>query len=300
MNAPASRPMPVGMPGTVFDPGARERFAALYPEQPGKIAHGLTGHPLFELESLVELSQRIRPVDVEQNLADLPIEVDPSTVQHNGLSVADSIRSIEANGSWMVLKFVEQDAIYRQLLDEILDELEPIVRPRTGAMLKREAFIFVSSPDAVTPFHMDPEHNILLQLRGTKTMTLFPAADPELTPGALQEEFHRGAHRNLPFRDAFAPKGQAIPLTPGEGLYVPVKAPHWVQNGPATSVSLSVTWRSEWSYRESDAHAFNRLLRKAGLNPAMPARHPGQNLLKAYAWRALAKAKRLIGHAEPE
>jgi len=287
-------------PATVFDSDARDRFATLYPERPGKIAHHLSGHKLFELESLVELSQRIRPVDVEQNLANLPIEVDPSTVQHNGLSVADSIRSIEQNGSWMVLKFIEQDAVYRQLLDEILDELQPVVEARTGAMIKREAFVFVSSPGAVTPFHMDPEHNILLQIRGQKTMTLFPAADPELTPGALQEEFHRGAHRNLPYRDEFLPKGQPISLTPGEGLYVPVKAPHWVQNGAATSVSLSVTWRSEWSYREADAHAFNRLLRGAGLSPGMPARYPHQNMLKAYAWRAIAKAKRLTGNPDPQ
>lgn len=278
-------------PGTVFDDAARARFAEIYPEQSGKLTHGLAGHPLFELEALVALSQRIRPVDVEQNLADLPIEVDPTSVQHNGLSVADSIRSIEANGSWMVLKFVEQDPTYRALLDEILDELEPVVRSRTGRMYKREAFIFVSSPNAVTPFHMDPEHNILMQLRGTKTMTLFPAADPELTPGELQEAFHRGSHRNLPFRDDFASKGVPVTLTPGEGLYVPVKAPHWVRNGPATSVSLSVTWRSEWSYREMDAHAFNALLRKAGMKPGLPARHPGQNLFKAYAWRALNKLK---------
>lgn len=279
------------IPGPVFDTDARARFSTLYPEQAGKVTHGLAGHPLFELEALVELSQRIRPIDVEQNLANLPIEVDPATVQHNGLSVADSIRSIEQNGSWMVLKFVEQDPTYRALLDEILDELEPQVRAKTGRMYKREAFIFVSSPNAVTPFHMDPEHNILMQLRGTKTMTLFPAADPELTPGTLQEAFHRGSHRNLPFRDDFAPKGRPITLTPGEALYVPVKAPHWVQNGPATSVSLSVTWRSEWSYREMDAHAFNAMLRKAGLNPALPARHPGQNLVKAYAWRALGKLR---------
>ncbi len=296
MNAPASRLVPCA----VFDADAREHFATLYPEQSGKIAHNLVGHPLFELEALVELSQRIRPVDVEQNLANLPIEVDPSTVQHNGLSVADSIRSIEQNGSWMVLKFVEQDPVYRALLDEVLDELEPVVTPRTGPTIKREAFIFVSSPNAVTPFHMDPEHNILMQLRGEKVMTLFPAADPELTPGTLQEAFHRGSHRNLPFREEFAAKGQPIHLTPGDGLYVPVKAPHWVQNGPATSVSLSVTWRSEWSYREADAHAFNRLLRGAGLNPAMPARYPRQNLLKAYAWRALTKAKRLTGQSDPQ
>lgn len=280
------------IPGTVFDPSALAHFATLYPERHGKVTHGIAGHPLFELEALVELSQRIRPVDVEQNLADLPIEVDPAAVRHNGLSVADSIRSIEQNGSWMVLKFVEQDPTYRALLDEILDELEPAVRAQTGRMYKREAFIFVSSPNAVTPFHMDPEHNILLQLRGSKTMTVFPAADPELTPGELQEAFHRGSHRNLPFRDAFMPKGTPVTLDPGEGIYVPVKSPHWVQNGPATSISLSVTWRSEWSYREMDAHAFNAMLRRVGMKPALPSRHPGQNLFKAYAWRAINKFRR--------
>jgi hypothetical protein len=27
------------------------------------------------------------------------------------------------------------------------------------------------------------------------------------------------------------------------------------------------------------------------MKPGLPARHPGQNLLKAYAWRALGKLK---------
>ena len=31
-------------------------------------------------------------------------------------------------------------------------------------MMKPQGFIFISSPDAVTPYHFDPEHNILLQL----------------------------------------------------------------------------------------------------------------------------------------
>lgn len=279
--------------GKVFDMGARAQFAAVYPEQPATFTHGLTGHPLFELEALVDLSRRIRPVDVEQNLADLPIEVDPASVQHNGLSVAESIRSIECNGSWMVLKFIEQDPTYRALLNEILDELERIVAARTGATIKREAFVFISSPNAVTPFHMDPEHNILMQLRGHKTMTLFPAGDPELTPGALQEAFHRGHHRNLPFRDEFTPKGRSIDLAAGEALYVPVKAPHWVRNGPEPSISLSVTWRSEWSYREADAHAFNRMMRGIGLHPALPARYPRQNHIKSLAWRGLMKARRI-------
>lgn len=283
----------------VFPPAAHETLAALYPEQAGVLRHDLVGHPLFELDALVDLGRRMRPVDVEQNLADLPVGVDPSAIAHNGLSVADTIRSIEANGSWMVLKFVEQDPIYRALLERVLGEIAPLVAPRTGRMLKLEGFIFVSSPGAVTPFHFDPEHNILLQLRGTKTMTVFPADDPEIADGALHEAFHRGGHRNLPFKDAFAAKGQALSIGPGEAIYVPVKAPHWVKNGPGPSISFSVTWRSEWSYREADARGLNHLLRKAGFRPAAPGRYPRQNHAKSLAWRAIGKARRMIRRDDP-
>ena len=65
--------------------------------------------------------------------------------------------------------------------------------------------------------------------------------------------------------------------------------PHWVKNGPEVSVSLSVTWRSEWSVTESDARAFNAALRKKGIAPASTRRWPARNLAKAYGWRLLRK-----------
>ena len=285
------------MEQAVFPGPARTAFRALYPEQAGLLTHDLSGHQLFTLDALVALSERMRPVDVEQNLGGLPVGVDPAEVPHNGLSAADTIRSIEQNGSWMVLKFVEQDPVYRALLEDVLAELRPLVAPRTGAMLKLEGFIFVSSPGAVTPFHFDPEHNILLQLRGSKTMTVFPADDPSIAPGLQHEAFHNGGHRNLPFQPEFAAKGTAFTLTPGQAIYVPVKAPHWVQNGDEPSISFSVTWRSEWSYREADAHGFNHLLRKLGLNPALPGRFPRQNHAKSVVWRVIRRARRAFGRA---
>jgi hypothetical protein len=143
---------------------------------------------------------------------------------------------------------------------------------------------------------MDPEHNILLQLKGTKTMTVFPAGDEQLTPGPAHEAFHRGAHRNLPWRDDFAAKGAAFELVPGKAVYVPVKAPHWVRNGPETSLSLSITWQSEWAYREQYAHAMNAMLRRFGLKPALPGRFPRQNHAKSFAWRTIDKVRRITRH----
>ncbi|GAA0728044.1 hypothetical protein GCM10009106_04660 [Sphingomonas japonica] len=279
----------------VFDAGSRATFLTLYPEIAGRITHRLSGHELFELEALIALAGRMRPVDVEQNLANIPVGIDPDQLEHNGLSIADSIRSIEENGSWMVLKFVEQDPIYKALLDRVLDEIEPLVARRTGKMLKREGFIFVSSPNAVTPFHFDPEHNILLQIRGSKVMTVFDPTDTDVVRTEAHEAFHRGAHRNLPFDEAVRDRGTPVSLEPGEAIYVPVKAPHWVQNGPTTSVSFSITWRSEWSYREQYAHNLNAILRDAGMNPAAPKRFPDQNVVKSTAYRAIDKVKRMTG-----
>jgi hypothetical protein len=283
------------MSDAIFPADALAAFEAAYPEQPTRIAHGLAGHPLFTLEALAELAARLDPGKVEYNQGDLPVGIDASQVPGNGLSIADTIRSIETCGSWMVLKFVESDCAYRGVMEEALAGLMPVVSPRTGEMLKRESFIFVSSPDAVTPFHFDPEHNILLQLRGTKTMTVFPAGDEAIVAAESHEAFHNGGHRNLPWKADFAASGRPVTLAPGEAVYVPVKAPHWVKNGPEVSISLSITWRSEWSYAESDARALNAILRRFGVNPAPPKRYPARNIAKALAMRAIRRASSYPG-----
>jgi hypothetical protein len=280
---------------TVFGSNAIDKLTEAYPEAPVLLDHQLGDHPLLSNAALADLADAMRPVDVEYNRADLPVGIDPADVPDNGLSVIETIENIATNGSWMVFKFIEQVPAYRDFLHQTLAEIEPAVRNVTGEMMKLEGFIFLSSPDAVTPFHMDPEHNILLQLKGSKTMTVFPADDEELAPGTAHEAFHNGGHRNLQWRDDFAARGKAFELPTGKAIYVPVKAPHWVKNGPAPSLSLSITWQSEWAYREQYARAMNATLRRFGLNPAAPKRFPHQNHAKSLAWRTINKVQRTVG-----
>ena len=275
---------------SVFPPAARNTFAANYPEVPHKLAHGLGQHPLLELGALAELAEALPPASVEYNKADLPIGVDGKP-DSTGIPIGETIRRIEASGSWAVLKNVEQHPAYAALLESLLAELRGEIEAKTGRMLKTQAFIFISSPRAITPYHFDPEHNILMQVRGNKVMTQFPPGDPAYAPDEVHEGYHTGGARELRWRDELAAGGREFALAPGEALFVPVMAPHHVRNGPAPAVSLSITWRSEWSFAEADARAFNGVLRGIGLTPRAPARWPARNAAKALGWRVLRKLR---------
>ncbi len=262
-----------------FPDSARTTFAAAYPDQPVALSHNLVGHSLLSLDALATLAERMPASSVEYNLGKLPLGVRPE----------ETIRTIETNGSWAVLKNVERDPAYAALLDAALADLEPIVAARTGPMLHREAFIFLTSPGSVTPFHMDPEHNILLQIMGSKVMTIFPARDEALVPAQKSEEFHGGGHRNLVWQDGFKALGAPYPLHPGDAVHVPVKAPHFVENGPAVSVSLSVTWRSERSVAEGELHSFNALLRRRKLPVGTVSDRPEKQSVRRLVYRVMRK-----------
>ena len=272
-----------------FAEAARGAFAAAYPEAVHRMRHELRDHPLLTLDALAALAETLPPASVEYNKADLPLGLNGNKAPANGLGVGETIRGIGETGSWAAIKNIEQVPAYRGLLLDLLEELRPTIEARTGAMLRPQGFVFVTSPNGITPYHFDPEHNILLQLMGSKVMTLFPQGENRFAPDTTHEAYHTGGGRELFWRDELAAGGVEWPLAPGDAIYVPVMAPHHVQNGPSPSISLSITWRSEWSFAEADARAFNGVLRRLGLSPRAPARWPGRNRAKSLGWRALRR-----------
>lgn len=275
----------------IFPARSRAYFAASYPEGPHKLTHDLVSHPLLELDALADLAEQMPLTSVEYNRGDLPVGLSEKPAGA-GRTIGQTIREIDTANSWAVLKNIEQDPAYAALLQELLEELREVIEATTGPMLTPQGFIFVSSPDAVTPYHFDPEHNVLMQLRGRKAMTILPPGDEQFAPDLAHESYHTGGARELPWKESFADRGITLKLEPGDALYVPVMAPHFVRNGPEPSISLSITWRSNWSYEEADARAFNHMLRRAGFSPASTRRWPKRNRAKALGCRI---ARRIRG-----
>ncbi|MCE9604294.1 MAG: cupin-like domain-containing protein [Planctomycetia bacterium] len=270
-------------------------FDAKFNRSPFTIGHHLSDHPLFSLPRLIELAQKLPAKKVEYNSGELPVSQDPTKTPLNGLSIPDTIRRIEECRSWMVLKNVELDEEYSDLLGSCLAEIRGLSDHVSPGMKHQAGFIFISSPGSVTPYHIDPENNFLLQIRGRKTVHMFPQNDREILTEENLEAFFTGGHRNLPFEDWYNTRSERFELLAGDGLHFPVAAPHWVQNGPEVSISFSVTFQTKDSTDRRSLHRLNKSLRKLGVKPSNVGASALRDRMKLAFVGGVRAAKRIAG-----
>ncbi len=290
LETPRSAQLLSGLDARLF----QERFN----RRPFLVGHHLADHPLFALPRLVELAGRLPESQVEYNSGNLPVAQDPTRTPRNGLSIEATIERIEHCQSWLVLKHVELDPEYGDLLDSCLAEIRQVSDSVSPGMKQKAGFLFVSSPNSVTPYHIDPENNFLLQIRGRKTVHMFPQGDREILSEESLEAFFSGAHRNLPFEPWYDERRETFGLSPGDGLHFPVAAPHWVQNGPEVSISFSVTFQTKDSADRRSLHRLNRQLRRLGLRPRGVGVSPASDRAKLALIEGVRRTKALLGRGD--
>jgi hypothetical protein len=250
-----------------------------FDNRPVPVGHGLHTHPLLTFDALTELVA-ILPREATGRLSgDLPAawgEADhiPRGTQSQASTV---IREIRDNRSRLMVWNVEQVPAYGDLLDACLATLEASVLGRWGPLRRRMMRMFVSSPGAVTPAHLDVEHNLILQIRGRKTLTVGRFGSPDVERRELENWWDNG-YRNL---ERLPPELVTYHLEPGTGAYLPSLAPHWTRNGGEPSLTLSIFFRTRASERFEQLQSFNARLRRLGFSPAPPGRSPRLDHIKA-------------------
>jgi hypothetical protein len=268
----------------------RERFG----KAPFRVEHALSQHPLLSIESLAQLADSLPPAKAEHNVADLPAVLEPGATDLESVNQTpgEVARGIESNGCWMVLKEIEHHPEYRALLNTALDEVEEQVADLEGEMRHRVGFIFLSAPNSVTPLHIDNEHNLLLQIRGSKAITIGEFGNRALRDRELERLYKGGTTRYL---GESPEESETFELQPGDGVSVPLSHPHWVQNGETVSISLSITFQTPRSERRGQVYALNSRLRRLHVSPHPPGKDGIRDRLKAATYRAArapARARR--------
>ena len=273
-----------------------ETFKNKFNHEPFMVGHHLADHPLFTLPRLVELARQLPEEHVKYTSGEVSVDQGLYKGPRTGLSIEDTIRQIESARSWMVLKFVENDPEYRDLLHQLLGEIGQHSEPLYPGMERRSGFIFVSSPGSTTPFHIDPEFNFLLQVRGSKIFHAWNESDRQVVAeNDLEQNYVQGSGYHLPFHEDFNQRAQVFTLTPNAGLHVPVNAPHWVKVCDEVSISFSITFHTPWTEQREAIYGLNGRLRKMKINPVPFGQSPTGDKVKYNAMRALRRAQRLTG-----
>ena len=176
-------------------------------------------------------------------------------------------------------------------------------RPRASmladpGMCFRAGWIFVTSPGAVTPFHMDHEHNFILQIRGKKRLSIWDPFDRAVVSERALELFHDQHSRGLVrWEDHFRQRARVFDLVPGVGGYMPSTTPHLVENGDEPSITISFTYYTDSTRRREMLYRGNARLRRLGLEPRAIGASPRRDKVATAVLGGYAAARGAVRRA---
>src|SRR5215469_17702639 len=151
-------------------------FDDAFPGRSVGFIHDLHHDERLTLASVADLADRLPRRSVIADTAAQPLLVPQGGPPRGALErPGDVIRDLQDANAWLTLLNIEDDPGMADLMNTYLDQLESGLTAKQGQrvkMRKRVAFIFVSSPNSVTPVHFDIEHSLLMQVSGCKTVSI--------------------------------------------------------------------------------------------------------------------------------
>jgi hypothetical protein len=281
---------------------ASDEFSENLNRLPFGFAHNLAGSQLFELSRLVDLAEKVAKRsaphlpggDVYFN--DGPIEPGEKPLRPDmpRMAAADLIRDIDTAQAWIILKHVEREPGYCELLENcVRDILELSGRELLRKIKWFEAILFITSPNRVTEYHLDREVSWILQLHGDKEIHLFDRADKDIVPDEELEVYWTADNRAARYKPEFESRAIVHQLRPGTGVHIPINSPHWLRNKNNISVTLNVNFQfhdRHWA----NLYRANYYLRRAGIMPQPPGAYPISDRLKSTAFTLMQRAKQAV------
>jgi Cupin-like domain len=265
-------------PVIVYEP---DELRVSFEQKPFSVLHDLRLHPLFTMEALMCAADRLPARLIECNAGDVPVSHPEGKSAGEKLSPREIVCLMSTEKVWLGLKKIDLLPEYADLLDSLLRSVKQDIERSYNGMHNFEGYVFISSPGTVVPYHMDPEHNFLLQIRGEKSIYLFDRNDPQVLTQADIECFYTARNRRMSIPPAVLEKYNEWRLCPGEGIHVPINSPHYVRTWDEISISLSVTFDSARQKARERVMKVNSHLRKAGLQPCAYGVSPVRDSLKS-------------------
>lgn len=247
------------------------------------VEHPLVGHRLLEWGAIASLAGRLpdRSIEVGGDQSAVVAGLDYKRRWLEGDAEA-AVLALENQERSLYFYDVETDPEMAPLVKELIDSGLTLLGVDRSDVMSEEGYLFISGGTAVTSAHVDHECNFLLVTSGTKRVWIAPVGDPE---GEIAlESLHSGRYGTCGSK----PSGMELyELGPGEGVFIPPRAAHYVENGPGPCTALSVVFLHRMTKDEVPVYAWNARLRRLGLTPKAPGTSPRRDRLKRRSFTAV-------------
>lgn len=265
------------------------------------VRHRLADHPLLQADQLIALGKRFRcssHLFTFNNLAGAAENFDAvARLYPNQKTVDESLRNISEAKAWVLLRHVQSDPSYRALIDYALDPIQPEIERKDPGMYYRAGWIFVAAPHTTTPFHIDRNHGILLQVRGVKTVYVWDAEDAEVVTDRARDVFHaRHDLALVKWHEEFRERAHVFEVGPGMGVYIPETCAHLVETSDEPSTTISLTYSTSATRRDAMVHVMHDLMQRKGIEPPAVGKRPLLDTLTYAAASALVAVHGVGSH----
>jgi hypothetical protein len=207
---------------------------------------------------------------------------------------AAAVSQLERLNSWLTfVNISEVDSELKDLYREALRDVESLFgMPILKYVTRGHMNIFMASPHVITPYHIDRAHNVLCQMASEKDVWLWDPDNRANLSESEIERFYCGNMEAARYKADAHSRGREFHIGPGDALYHPPLAPHWVKNGPHVSMSVSISFETTALDRRTRIYQANRILRKVGLAPPPPGRSQVLDGLRSGAIIGIRRFKR--------
>nr|BDT29342.1 cupin-like domain-containing protein [Bacteriovorax sp. HI3] len=249
--------------------------------------HTMSNHPALSIESLSLILQELpkEKVMFSKGLNDLNVNFDDA-LNHDTkkLNLNEMIETIRTGNGYIAARNLEMHHAFRGLYEDLLEDIGELLKlNKTGTKaLEPMVWLFIASPNAVTPFHFDRSSNFIFQIRGSKELAVFPPRVEEIISAKDTESYIDWASDLPPWREELDKHAHKFNFKAGEAVHIPFVSGHYVKNGPEDiSITMSIFFHSKETKRWSDAMKFNNRLRRFGVKPNVVGETPLKDRLKA-------------------
>lgn len=250
--------------------------------------HNLSDHPLLKLDSLQTLLLELPRYDVSFSSDDLDLRSDFEMILTDKTMELDFnkvIPSLLSTKSYIAAKGIENHPAYKELCTSIVEDIKKTYKNqgKSTAIKGATFWLFIASPNAVTPFHFDRFSNFIFQIRGFKELAVFPNFRDDIIHHTECEKYCSGEQTGPLWRDEIDKHAKKYGFRVGDAAHIPFTSGHYVKNGPEDiSISLSVFFHTNQTLIWSRSKRVNHYLRGMGLRPKSTGTNKNRDLIKSY------------------